>query len=1200
MRKHFLLFLFISFFFFQAEATHIVGGFISYRYISGSQYELTMKIYRDCNSATLFDGDDPVNNPVPAATVGLLELNGGNYTLVNTFSLVDPVIRSLPSTSTNPCLNVPPGICVEEGTYTYTFTVPDPTKTYMLVYERCCRNGTINNLNNPGNQGTTYTSTIPPTNTYRNSSPSFNKFPPTFICANSPLAFDNSASDLNGDSLVYGLCTPNDGASQSVPAPTTPTTPPYFPISWQAPYNQNDPLGGVPLNIDPTTGLLTGTPSQTGAYVVGICISEYRNGVLIGSYIRDFQFIVSQCDIPDANMPFLPGTFNPSTGIGIYENQCSNLTVDFSKGTSFSPAPGVSAPLKYYWDFGVAGITTDTSTKQFPVYTFPDTGSYTVMVIASQVIGGQGCYDTARAIVRIYPTLTPDFSFTANGCQDNLFPFNDATVSTASAVSGWSWNFGDGFSSTAQNPKHQFAAAGTFNVKLTVTNKVGCVDTVSHPVTVYPMPIADFNTSPVCLKDTTFFTNLSSSNSVGHLWNFGNSTTSTDVNPFAIYATAGAKTVTLIATTADGCKDTLQRNITVNPLPVVSLGTDTTICPNTALQLNAGGGISYAWLPGTFLSDSLISNPVSTPANPISYVVQVTDANGCKNKDTINVGLHPYPNIDAGLDTSVCLNPGSFRDSVRLQATGGLSYVWTPASGLSSTTVSNPMCRPTQNEKYFVTGTDFRGCKATDSVSVFFLDPSLNLIIEDAKPICDGDTTTLTIVQQGPSSTYSWAPPTGLSNATSNTPLFFPNDTTAYIFTVRNYCYQKQDTVTIIVHPLPNVGTTKLDSVCIGDSIQLNASGAIVYEWKYNLTLSDTTIANPIAKPDSTTKYYVTGTDAFGCRNSDSITILVYLPPITVVLPDTSFICLGQPVELNAVGGVRFLWQNDPTLSSLTVQKPIATPTDTTTYYVRITNIHNCYTDDSVTINVQLPVVATSKSPYDVCEGKTIQLESSGGLYYRWSPPTWLSSTTVAKPTARPLSSITYVVEVANDCFSDTESVNVIIRPTPTVDAGLDTLIYRNTEAELHGISNANRYYWTPSDYLENPFALETKATPLYSTAYYLFVISDYGCTNYDSVRIIVEPKTQVLLPTGFSPNGDGVNDIFRIMQPTLNLKTLLEFSVYNRWGEKVFSTADVSEGWNGTFKGVAQEMSVYVWYLIGKTYDGETVYKKGNVTLVR
>jgi gliding motility-associated-like protein len=267
---------------------------------------------------------------------------------------------------------------------------------------------------------------------------------------------------------------------------------------------------------------------------------------------------------------------------------------------------------------------------------------------------------------------------------------------------------------------------------------------------------------------------------------------------------------------------------------------------------------------------------------------------------------------------------------------------------------------------------------------------------------------------------------------------------------------------------------------------------------------------------------------------------------------------------------------------------------------VTITNIHNCYTNDSVTINVQLPVVAQSKSPYDVCEGKTIQLEASGGLYYQWTPTTWLSGTTIPNPSARPLSNITYVVKVSNDCFSDTESVDVIIRPIPTVDAGLDTLIYRNTEAELHGVTNAPNFYWLSSVYLANPLSLETKATPLNTTTYYLFVISEYGCTNFDSVRVIVEPKTQILIPTGFSPNGDGVNDIFRIMQPTLNLKTLLEFSVYNRWGEKVFSTNDATEGWNGTYKGVAQEMSVYTWYLIGKTYDGEDIFKKGNITLVR
>jgi hypothetical protein len=125
VRKHFLLFLFIGSIVFQAGATHIVGGFISYRYIGGSQYELTMKIYRDCNSQTLFDGD-PNNTTVPSAAVGLFELNGGSYNLITTFQLVNPVVRPIPSTSTNPCLNVPPGICVEEGTYITTFTGARP------------------------------------------------------------------------------------------------------------------------------------------------------------------------------------------------------------------------------------------------------------------------------------------------------------------------------------------------------------------------------------------------------------------------------------------------------------------------------------------------------------------------------------------------------------------------------------------------------------------------------------------------------------------------------------------------------------------------------------------------------------------------------------------------------------------------------------------------------------------------------------------------------------------------------------------------------------------------------------------------------------------------------------------------------------------------------------------------------------------
>lgn len=446
------------------HATHIIGGYMSYRYVSGLQYQMTLTVYRDCTSGTDFDGTP--SSTTPSAAIGLFEIDAfGGYTLVDNFSLTIPVVTTLTNTSPNPCLVIPPNVCVEQGTYTFTFNVPDNTKSYILVYERCCRNNSITNLTNPGSQGAVYSAIIPPTVTFGNSNPTFNNFPPIFICQGSPLVFDHSATDLNGDSLVYGLCEPQNGADQNAPAPNPPNSPPYPIVAWASPYNVNDPLGGIPLTIDPTTGLLTGTPNMTGQYVVGICVSEYRNGVLIGTYLRDFQFNVSRCNIPDANIPFLSGTFDPLKGIGVYENICSSKTIDFSRGTSFSPAPGASAPLTYTWDFGVPGISTDTSSLRLPTYVYPDTGTYIVKVVVSQSVNGVGCADTAKAIVKIYPTLKANFTFSPSACQDTAVVFSDSTVSTASPIATWSWNFGDGTSSSLRNPIKKIQYRRRFSCK---------------------------------------------------------------------------------------------------------------------------------------------------------------------------------------------------------------------------------------------------------------------------------------------------------------------------------------------------------------------------------------------------------------------------------------------------------------------------------------------------------------------------------------------------------------------------------------------------------------------------------------------------------------------------------------------------------------------------------------------------------------
>lgn len=1205
LKKHLYVFLLLCGFTLPSTASHIVGAELYYDCLGGNNYRVTLKLYRNCGC--------PANAQCaeysPTEYVQIFDSLG---VFVDAVALALPPRDTIPSIVTNPCLQ-PIDVCIEEAVFVGTTTLTPRAGGYTLVYQRCCRNSAIQSI--PTETGATYVAHIPGGNLACNSSPRFTQLPPLFICAGSPFVFDHSATDPDGDSLAYSLVDAYDGASPTCPdpspnsaggggCPTTASAPPYNSVAYFSPYSPqnptNNPSNSGNMTID-YTGILTGTPNQTGIFVVAVAVSEYRNGVYIGQTIRDYQFNIVQCNIPVANISFIPGTYNPITHMGVFAFNCSSQTVSFdsASGVSATNSPPLNVPLSYHWDFGVPGISSDTSSLLYPSYTFADTGTYIITFVINKQVGGVGCSDTSRAIVKIFPVLKSIFAF-ADFCADTAYSFVDQSYSTTSPLNGWHWNFGDGDTTNLRTPSHLFPHGGDYVVSLNATNTQGCNDVYKDTVHVRDLPVPNFTAPTLCLNDTATLQYTGSSGITNYYWDLNNGSTSSQPNPTIQYTTAGTKTISLVAVTAEGCRDTIQKSLVVNPLPIVTVSPDVIICPFTVAQLTASGGVSYAWSPSSTLSDSTISNPVASPVvSPTIYTVTVTDANGCKNKDSIKTTLKPLPHIDAGLDTSVCLNPGSFRDNVQLTATGGVSYVWTPARGLSSTTIANPISRPAVNTTYYVTGTDTNGCKLTDSVTVFVLDPALNLIVDNSKQICAEDTTTLNIIKQG-SSIYTWTPTTGISNPNSNNPRFFPLTTTTYIFSVQNYCYYKEDTATIIVKPLPNVTTEKIDSVCIGDTATLHVQGALTYHWTADPTLSDTTATDPLAYTLVTNTYYVTGTDANGCKKSDSVLLYVYPLPVTDVKPDTAYICLGQPVQLIASGGVDYVWQSNPTLSALNISNPIATPTDTTVYYVRVYNIHQCHSDDSIQIDVQLPVKAIAQpDSADVCEGSVVQLSASGGFYYSWFPTQWLSNPSTSNPSSKPQSSIVYYVRVSNDCFSDTAAVNVIIRPLPTVNAGTDTTIYRNTAAILQGVSDASKVWWYPGDQLESPLLLTTRATPLYTTMFRLYAISDYGCTNVDSVVVTVEPYTIILMPTGFSPNGDGLNDLFRISR-YLNIAKLEEFAVFNRWGEKVFTTDNLNDGWDGTYKNAAQPMATYTWYVKAKTYDNEDVLKSGNITLVR
>lgn len=1167
-----------------AEATHIVGGVINYVHNGGGNYTFTMRIYRDCTSTTLFDGQPGATTP--SAQVSIFPDNSS--TSVLDFQLTNPTVLSVNPPINNPCLTVPPNVCVEEGIYTWNANIPNGNVGYWVVYERCCRNGSINNLINPGSQGGTYTAYIPPRNTFGgNSNPIFNNFPPLFICQNAPLQFNHSATDPDGDSLVYELCDPFQGASQANPAPI-PSAPPYTPVQFTAAYNAQDPLGPpVALNIDQNTGLLTGTPGTIGQFVVGVCVREYRNGQLLSTTLRDFQFNVTNCNIPTARIPST--NVDPNTGIGDFFRTCNGLTVNFTNQSA--------GATQYRWNFGDPNTQADTSVNFAPSYTYTDTGTFLVRLIA---INAQGCADTTYAYVYLYPFLTANFTFD-DVCLGEPISFQDSSVFDAGSIQTWSWNLGNGNFRNGQNINYTYPAPGTYNVILSITTDKGCNAQVNKSVTVHPQPNMSYTPpSPKCVGSPLTFTNTSTGSPTSFFWDFGDGSTSTQQNPTHTYANPGNYTITLIGSTAFGCADTLQNTLVVDPLPTVTTGADTLVCPFEPVPISAAGGVNYSWSPTATLNNANIANPIATPTGNTTYTVTVTDANQCVNTGTQSVSWLPIPPIDAGLDTSVCLNPSPFRfrDSVQLNATGGVTYTWSPPLGLNRTTGSDPLAKPTQNTVYYVTGIDTNGCFNTDSVLVNVLDPSLDLILETDTAICEGDSTSLTIADQGTITLYVWRQDQFISEDTMRSPIFFPPDTTQYILNVRNYCYIKEDTVGINILPLPSVDANRLDSICIGESYQLSVSGGQFYAWDPDPSLSATNIPDPIATPTTSTEYFVTVTDTFGCSSEDSITILVYLLPNINIgfIPD--YICRGDTLDLAVTGGINYTWSPGIWLDNPNSATPRAFPLDTTNFVVEGDNIHGCINYDSVRVDVQQPVTADAWPDTTICAGEDVRLNSSGGIYYRWEPATYLSTPNVRSPMSTPFTSINYTVNVSNDCFVDTAQVTINVLPLPDVDAGNDTTIYRELSAQLEA-TGALDYVWSPFDGLSDPFIFNPLASPLNTTTYVVTGTDAFGCVNTDTVRVIIDPFTVLLVPTGFSPNGDGVNDLFGILKH-LNIKELIEFRLYNRWGEEIWVGTEFTDRWDGTFKGQEQPISTFGWFIKALDYDNNTVIRKGNVTLIR
>lgn len=878
-------------------------------------------------------------------------------------------------------------------------------------------------------------------------------------------------------------------------------------------------------------------------------------------------------------------TFSPPSG-------CIGQQVDFAAVT-------VNTAFRT-WDFGDGTILPGGDTVS---NIYNTAGIYHPTIILDD---GAGCIHAVTSTDSVLiGEITPDFSASeAQPCPNEVIQFNDLSVSFPN-LSGWKWHFGDGDSSTLQNPVHAYDTAGYFDVSLIVFNGV-CYDTVVKNDYIYvtPFPIADFtmSTATGCESVSVNFQDNSITDTTTSTWswNFDDGAFANIPNPIHAF-TVGNYNVQLIVTSIKGCIDTASKPVTVYPNPVASAGPDTSVCNGTPVQLFGSGGTFYQWTPALGLDSATVFNPVATPADTTEYILTVTDVNGCQSADSIAVNIMPVPVVAAIGDVEICKG-----NSVEIFASGGSAYQWTPDSTLSCSTCSNPIAAPSATTLYSVRVTNGYLCESSENVLVTVRERPEGITTPDTE-ICVGDSVQL--ASQG-GTLHFWGPAGSLSCDSCPNPVAKPDSTTIYTVLMYNiYNCDTYDSVAITVHPLPDI-TIQSNPICANDTGQIFSSGGTLYNWTPAAGLNCANCPNPLVFADSTTTYYLEVISSYACVNYDTVTQQILPIPQVQTIEDAT-ICDSDEITLTTTyfGTDSVNWAPVSGIKSSNIPSPVAKPNTTTQYIVTALNNAGCADRDTVTISVITRVEASVGGDVEICNGESVQLQGqidrygNRGASVVWTPVNDMDNPASLTPTVSPSTTITYfMIASSGSCIPDTNDVTVTVNPVPYLELGSAQSVLEETEVTLAPVTIGNivQYNWDANTALSCTDC-ESPVAYLHNSAekFYLTVVDDKGCDNRDSLQILVigTCEDNIYVPKAFSPNNDEINDKLYVRGQLAGLKY---FRVFDRWGNKVFETKDATQGWDGIYNGKKLNPSVFVYSLDGVCTNGREVFKRGNVTLIR
>jgi gliding motility-associated-like protein len=901
---------------------------------------------------------------------------------------------------------------------------------------------------------------------------------------------------------------------------------------------------------------------------------------------------------------------------------CSPMTVSFINTS-------ISTVATYVWDFGDGTIVT-TNSKNGVQHTFY-TGVPAVFNVKLKVTNQCGSDSMIYPITIQQNAILLNYSIA--GDNKVCAPFTAKFINASIGSTGFRWDFGDGaIVNTNKNIDtvyHTYFTPGDYAIQLKATN--GCSDTTA-PRTLYVnrKPIAEFTALPssVCVGDTVHFSNLTDT-ATSYVWRFGDGLTSNQTNEAHAYATAGVYTAKLQSTrtfsNGGSCVDSSSRTVTVvSKLPGSFLVSDTLgkctpfivtftnqSLPSSLTTWDLGNNVADT---GNIIVHSFntvgtynIKMAAQSPGGckyEAEHVVKVVGPSGTFSYDHgFFCGNKPvrFQSNNQNVD-SIKWN---FGDGISLITTGNVVYHTYAQSGryvpsielLAGTTCRIPlMGLDTIKVDYIKAGYTVNLQKSCGYSKASFIDTSRSFfgVQQYAWTFGDGGTSNQASPQHQYNNTNNWA--------------------VQLVIKTNSGCFDTlYNPLYVHVPQKPQASIQSDTAGCVNEILNFNAVVNSIdtlnyYKWNFSngFSSSNTLVSTSFPIAGTQTAQLIAGTTN-GCYDTTYKQVRINPNPFVRTNQDM-IICKGQTTPLNATGALSYMWSPTQSLSCSTCPNTLAAPQTTTQYVIAGFNQFGCVGYDTVLITVAQPFNIGVTPNDTLCIGQSMVLNAQGASKYTWSPAGGLSSITVSAPTASPTITTKYRVIGTDDynCFRDTAYVTVAVGQYPVVNIGPDKVQQTGNLMPLKAtFTNGpiTSWRWGSSD-----FNCTTCAEPIVSikkdACYYVEAKNMYGCAGRDTMCVkVFFNDGQVFIPNAFTPDGDGVNDMFLVRGK--GIKLVKSFRIFNRWGQVVFeknnfAANDALYGWDGKINGIAAPPDVFV-YTCEIIADNDQQYiTKGNVTILK